>query len=108
MAEAAQAQAEGADYILLGSIFASPSKPGATPLGTEDVARAHRKVRVPILAIGGVTVENVGAVLSAGADGVAVISAIASSASPREAARELADAIRSWKGEHAEGLDVTP
>ena len=108
VAEAIQAQEEGADYIFLGTIFASPSKPGVTPLGLDELSRARREVTLPIVAIGGVTVANVGAVLSAGANGVAVISAIAEARSPRAAARALADALASWRGTKEPTLDVSP
>jgi thiamine-phosphate diphosphorylase len=106
VAEAMQAQSEGADYIFLGAIFPSPSKPGAPPLGLEELSRARREVKIPIIAIGGITVENAGAVLSAGADGVAVISAIAGRPSPREAAEALVDAVKSWKGERRPTIEV--
>ncbi len=106
VAEAIQAEAEGADYIYLGTIFPSPSKPGAPPIGLEELSRARREIRIPLIAIGGITLGNVGAVLSAGADGVAVISAIAGHRSPREAAEGLVDAFKSWKGEKRPTVDV--
>ncbi len=106
VAEAVQAQAEGADYIYLGAVYPSPSKPDVSPLGLDELARARREVALPIVAIGGITVETVGPVLSAGADGVAVISAIAAQRTPRDAARALADAVQSWKGEKEPTMDV--
>jgi thiamine-phosphate pyrophosphorylase len=107
VAEAIQAQTEGADYVFLGTIFPSPSKADAKPVGLEELSRARREVTIPIIAIGGITLENVGAVLSAGADGVAVISAIAAQRSPREAAETLVDAIESWKGEKRPTIEVS-
>ena len=107
VAEAIQAETEGADYVYLGTIFPSASKPGVPPVGLEELNRARREIRIPIIAIGGITAENVGAVLSAGADGVAVISAVAGHRSPREAAEGLVDAVESWKGEREPDLDVT-
>ncbi len=107
VAEAIQAQTEGADYVFLGTIFPSPSKADAKPVGLEELSRARREVTIPIIAIGGITLENVGAVLSAGADGVAVISAIAAHRSPREAAETLVDAIESWKGEKRPTIEVS-
>lgn len=106
VAEAIQAETEGADYVYLGAVFPSPSKPGVSPVGLEELNRARREIQIPIIAIGGITAENVGAVLSAGADGVAVISAVAGHRSPREAAATLVDAIESWKGEKEGDLDV--
>ncbi len=106
VADAIQAEAEGADYVYLGAIFPSPSKPEAAPLGLDELNRARREIRIPVIAIGGITAENVGAVLSAGADGVAVISAIAGRRSPREAAEDLVDAFKSWRGEKRPTVDV--
>lgn len=106
VAEAIQAETEGADYVYLGTVFPSPSKPGVSPVGLEELNRARREIRIPIIAIGGITAENVGAVLSAGADGVAVISAIAGHRSPREAAEGLVDAVESWRGEKGPAVDV--
>lgn len=106
VAEAIQAETEGADYIYLGTIFPSPSKPETSPVGLEELSRARREIKIPIIAIGGITLQNVGAVLSAGADGVAVISAIAGHRSPREAAESLVDAFKSWKGEKRPTIEV--
>lgn len=106
VAEAIQAETEGADYVYLGAVFPSPSKPDASPVGLEELNRARREIEIPIIAIGGITAENVGAVLSAGADGVAVISAVASHRSPREAAAGLVNAFKSWKGEKRPDVDV--
>lgn len=107
VAEAMQAEKEGADYAFLGTLFSSASKPGVAPLGLEELSRARREVKIPIIAIGGITVENVGATLSAGAEGVAVISALAGARSPREAAGALVDAVKSWKGERQPTIDVS-
>ncbi|UCH79411.1 MAG: thiamine phosphate synthase [Candidatus Coatesbacteria bacterium] len=107
VAEALQAETEGADYLFLGPLFETPSKPGAEPLGPEEFGRACREVGIPVFAIGGVTVENAGSALSAGAAGVAVISALAAARSPREAAQELAEAVKSWKGERSPTVDVS-
>jgi thiamine-phosphate pyrophosphorylase len=60
-----------------------------------------------VIAIGGITVENVGAVLSAGAAGVAVISAIAGQRSPGDAAAALVDAFKSWRGEKHPTIEVS-
>jgi thiamine-phosphate pyrophosphorylase len=106
VAEAIQAQEEGADYVYLGTIFPSASKPGVKPAGLEELNRARRETRIPIIAIGGISAENVGSVLSAGADGVAVISAIAGRRSPREGAQGLVDAFNSWRGEKGPAVDV--
>lgn len=107
VADAIQAEKEGADYVYLGTVFPSASKPGAAPLGLDELSRARREVKLPIVAIGGINAENAGSVLSAGADGVAVISAIAGHRSPREAAEALVDAVKSWKGERHPTIEVS-
>lgn len=74
-----QAADEGADFVVLGPIYDTPSKrPYGEPLGLATLERAARATAVPVFAIGGMTRERVGAVRRAGAFGVAVISAILS------------------------------
>jgi thiamine-phosphate pyrophosphorylase len=86
---AAEAESLGADFLVLGTIFPSRSHPGAAGAGTALVREARKRVRIPILAIGGVTVENAAACIEAGADGVAVISAILAAPDPKQAAAQL-------------------
>ncbi|HEU0124395.1 MAG TPA: thiamine phosphate synthase [Bryobacteraceae bacterium] len=76
--EAEQAEREGADYVFLSPVFPSPSKPGyGPPLGTALLAEACRRVRIPVLALGGVNEDNAGVCVAAGAAGFASISAFA-------------------------------
>lgn len=71
-----QAEAEGADYVLLGPIFASPSKPGYGPaLGVDMLRDTCRRVRIPVLALGGVAESSALRCVEAGAAGFASISA---------------------------------
>ena len=73
-AEAIDAAASDVDYLVLGTIFPTASKPaGVSPLGLKPLERAARAIAVPILAIGGITADNVGQVAAAGAAGVAAI-----------------------------------
>lgn len=88
--EAQRAQAEGADFITLGPIYETPSKTSyGAPLGINllRIIRAH--IKIPLLALGGIRREHVREVLSAGADGVALISAILMAEDPRQAAVDL-------------------
>ncbi len=73
--EARQAQVFGADYLVLGSIFATASHPEATPLGLQVLAEVAREVRIPVFAVGGITSQNARGCLEAGAHGVAAIRA---------------------------------
>ncbi|MBI4289894.1 MAG: thiamine phosphate synthase [Betaproteobacteria bacterium] len=70
------AEQAGADYVAFGSMFASGTKPAAVRAPLELITRARARLRVPIVAIGGITPENAGSVVAAGADAVAVISAV--------------------------------
>jgi thiamine-phosphate pyrophosphorylase len=73
--EAARAAAnDGADYLFFGPVFATPSKAAfGAPLGLERLAQVCSAVSVPVLAIGGITLGNVAACLSAGASGIAAV-----------------------------------
>ncbi len=87
------AEREGADFVLLGTVFASMSHPGGETIGIEGVRAVCDAVRVPVIVIGGITAENAASVMRAGAAGVAVISAIFDAEYPRQAAAALCDAM---------------
>jgi thiamine-phosphate pyrophosphorylase len=71
---ASQAARDGADYLIFGPVFATPSKAAlGAPQGLERLAAVCAAVKVPVLAIGGVTLENVASCLNAGAAGIAAI-----------------------------------
>ena len=85
----ARAAAPDADYLVVGTVFATPSHPGRTGAGPGMVARVHAAVSLPLLAIGGVTPERVPELLGAGASGVAVSSGIWGAADPGAAVHEF-------------------
>ena len=70
------AAAHGADYVAFGSAFPSPTKPDAVRAPPELFVRARAQLRLPIVAIGGITPDNAPLVIEAGADAVAVITAL--------------------------------
>lgn len=82
--------AEGANFLLAGSIYQTTSHPGAVPAGTAFLADLRSQQSLPVVAIGGVTAARVAETLRAGAHGVAVISAVWKDADPVQAAQELA------------------
>jgi thiamine-phosphate pyrophosphorylase len=81
--------APGVDYIGVGPVYATPTKPDYLPVGIELVRWAAEHARVPCFAIGGIDTGNVDEVVDAGATRVAVVRAICEAADPGEAAREL-------------------
>jgi len=85
--------AGGADYIGVGPVFETPTKPGRPAVGLELVRHAARCAPVPFFAIGGIDVANVAAVASAGAGRVAVVRALARARDPEGAARSLRAAL---------------
>ncbi len=85
----AQAELTGADFVLLGTIFETTSKPGIRPAGVEIITQALGLANIPIIAIGGINATNAAQVVQAGASGVAVQSAILKATDPEKAAREL-------------------
>ena len=87
------ARAAGVDYVVLGTIFASASHPGGQWHGTEIISEVCAETRLPVIGIGGITVENAAEVMKAGATGVAVVRSILGAADPRVAAGELREVL---------------
>jgi thiamine-phosphate pyrophosphorylase len=96
--QALAAQTAGADYIAVGAMFPTTTKSDFQLVGPELIRKLRGEIRVPIVGIGGITRDNVDAVIRAGADGVAVISAVCAAADPAAATRGLVDAIRAVRG----------
>lgn len=90
---AVAAEAQGADFLVVGTIFPTSSHPGTEPTGPRLLSDIAGTVGVPCIGIGGVTAANVGDVMGAGASGVAVITAVLASHDPGQAAWELKGAM---------------
>ncbi|HDT14391.1 MAG TPA: thiamine phosphate synthase [Candidatus Aminicenantes bacterium] len=92
--EARRAEEEGADYVGAGPAYSTATKETPLPvLGPAGVGRVRRAVRLPVVAIGGISVASAAEMASAGADGVAVVSAILGAPDARAAASELRKAF---------------
>jgi thiamine-phosphate pyrophosphorylase len=74
--QAIRAFDEGADYIGFGPIFATPTKPDYSPIGLDEIRKVHEAVRIPIFCIGGIKLENLPAVIVAGARRVVIVSGL--------------------------------
>ena len=98
VAQARAAQADGADYVAVGSMFPTRSKAGFELVGPDLLRKLRGEIRVPLIGIGGITHANVGEVIAAGADGVAVISAVCAAEDPRAAAERFVRLIRAARG----------
>lgn len=93
------AQQGGADYVAFGSFFASITKPAAAPAPLELLRLAHHELSVPLVAIGGITPTNAVPLIEAGADALAVISAVFDSPDIRAAASGFSELFTqgSWR-----------
>jgi len=95
--QAVTAQSEGADYVAVGAIYPTSSKTSATTpakvVGLETLRQVRQAITLPLVAIGGITKDNASEVMAAGADSVAVISAVLGAKSPEEASRQIVDSL---------------
>ena len=94
LAQAAAAQAEGADYIGFGPLFPTATKPGRPAIGLDEIRRVHEIVSIPIFCIGGVKRENLDAVLDAGARRVVIVSGILQAADIASHCRDVKARLR--------------
>ena len=92
--QARRARDDGADYVAVGSMYPTGSKPSFRLVGPELLSRVRPEIPVPLVAIGGITVDNVAEVIRAGADAVAVISAVCAASDPAAATRRFLETIR--------------
>ena len=92
--EAIEAEINSADWVVFGPVYETPSKRGfGPPQGLDKLSRVATAVKIPVIAIGGITPERVREVRRAGAQGVAVISAILTADSPAAATRRFLEAL---------------
>lgn len=92
--QAREAQRQGADYIGIGPVFATPTKPTYNPVGLELVRTVTAEVKVPHVAIGGIDGTNVQHVLAAGAERVAIVRAVCGQPDIAAAARHMKKSIQ--------------
>ena len=99
LADVHGAVADGVDFVVLGPIYATPSKVGYGPPVTTALLKEARSVcSLPLLAIGGIKAAQVPAVMASGADGIAAISAVMSAPDPALATREILSAVSRARG----------
>jgi len=96
--QAREAEKDGANYLGVGSVFPTKTKIDAgMAIGTQKLEEIKRAVSIPVIAIGGITLQNLPKVIQSGVDGVAVISAIISAESPFEATKKFRYVIDSFR-----------
>jgi thiamine-phosphate pyrophosphorylase len=93
LGQAINAQAEGADYIAVGPIYATPNKTGKEPSGVDIIRMIKKRVKVPLIAIGGIGLDNINEVFAAGADGIACIGAVCGAKDIRLSTKNIKDRI---------------
>jgi len=92
--QALGAEADGADYLGVGSIFSTGTKADADYVSLAALKEIKKYVKIPVVAIGGINEHNIGEVIETGVDGVAVVSAIVACSDPRSAAETISRIIR--------------
>jgi len=103
--EALDAEAQGAHFLGAGSVYPSPTKPDARVIGLDGLRSIVRAVRIPVVAIGGITESNVLEVMETGVAGVAVISAVMGAPNAREATARLRSLVDRALAPRVGGLD---
>lgn len=96
--QARAALADGADYVAVGSMFPTPTKADFQLVGPGLIRKLRAEIPVPLVGIGGITHDNVQEVIRAGADGVAVISAVDAAGDPRAACERFLELIYTARG----------
>ena len=94
--DAKRAEAHGADYLGVGAVFGTTTKKDATPVSFETLQEICAAVSIPVVAIGGITAENVTKLYGSGASGVAVISALFAQKDPKAATRHMFEMTKNF------------
>ena len=102
---AVQATSDGADFLVVGTMFATRSHPGEEPAGPGLLRQVAGRCDLPLIGIGGITPENVDSVIEAGASGVAVIRSILAADDPGHAAAEMLSVLEASWQRHGPLLD---
>ena len=97
--EAQKAKEDGADYLACGAIYATSTKPNCPVVGLDELREIKKAVDMPLVAIGGINIENIPDIFAAGADAAAVISAVVLARSPERAAKEMLERIEACHGQ---------
>ena len=95
--EARKAQEDGADYLGCGAAFVTGTKLDAKPITAEMMKAVTESVKIPVVAIGGITEDNISQLTGRGLAGAAVVSAIFAAEDPRKASERLLEKIRQWE-----------
>jgi thiazole tautomerase (transcriptional regulator TenI) len=98
--EALAAARHGADYFVYGHIFPTASKKGLQPRGIQALTQIANEVPIPVIGIGGITVENAVHVLNAGAKGIAVMSGVFLAKDPVSAVKAYSRLLKNWRAKH--------
>jgi thiamine-phosphate pyrophosphorylase len=91
--EARKAAADGADYIGMGPVYATPTKEGRVPVGLDYIRQVVNEIDIPAYAIGGISLDNIDEVQSAGAVRFAVVREIMRANQPDEVVKKLHEKI---------------
>ena len=103
--QAKRAELEGADYIGIGPVFSTPTKPDAlSPVACGMVSCIKKEVTIPVVAIGGISRDNVRRVLETGADGVAMVSAIFGGEDVSSITKQLLRIVKECKRSHGDDI----
>jgi len=95
--EAVSAEKNGADYLGAGAVFNTGSKSDTTPLSMSELRKICTSVSIPVVAIGGISLQNIDLLSESGASGVAVISAVFAQPDVKSSAHELYSHVINWK-----------